>query len=86
MTTPAPFYYSKQGSPSWSPSPTDNEAVSLKKINGLLSGIANAGSSSGGGHFDSSGNPRIFDSVRNGYYTLTASNGLLTLSNFSTSP
>lgn len=85
MTTPAPFF-SVRGTPSWAPSPGDNEVTSLQKINGLLSGIAGSSTGSSTGHFDSSGNPRIFDSVRNGYYTLTAPNGLLTLSAFSTSP
>lgn len=85
MTNP---YFFNRGTPSWAPSPSDTEVPSLQKINGLLTQIAASGGGGGGstGHFDASGNPRIFDSVLNGYWTLTAANGALTLSTFGTTP
>lgn len=35
---------------------------------------------------DANGNPRIFDPANNGYWTLTAPNGIATFSNFSATP
>jgi hypothetical protein len=62
------------------PNPGHSESVLLAMIVQLLQSSTSGG---GSGHFDSSGNPRIYDSANNGYYTLTAPNGILTLTNFS---
>lgn len=62
--------------------PGHSESVLLAQILQILI----AGSNSGSGHFDPSGNPRIFDPANNGYWTLKAPNGVATFSNFSPTP
>jgi hypothetical protein len=63
------------------------EAPSNILLRQILFAIQNqTGGGGGSGFFDSSGNPRIFDSTNNGYWTLTAPNGILELNSFSTSP
>lgn len=52
----------------------------------IISSSTGGGSGSGSGYFDANGNPRIFDSLNNGYWTQTAPNGITTYTNFSTNP
>lgn len=44
------------------------------------------GGGGGSGHFDPSGNLRVYDPTNNGWWTLTAPGGVLGLTNFSTTP
>lgn len=63
------------------------EAPSNILLRQVLYAIQNqSGGSGGSGNFDGNGNPRLFDSINNGYWTLTAPGGVTTLTNFSTSP
>lgn len=73
-------YFSVRGVQTNAPTPSDNEVTSLQKINALLTIIAtNGGGGSGIGHFDALGNIQVYDSVNNSYRTLTAPNGVLTV-------
>lgn len=71
-------YFFIQGVATNAPTTADNEATSLQKINGLLAIIA---LSSGGvqGHFDAQGNIEVFDSSSGTWRSLTAPNGILTV-------
>lgn len=73
-------YFSIQGVATNAPFPGDNEVTSLQKINALMMIIAsNGGGGSGVGHFDALGNIQVYDSVNNEWRTLTAPNGILTV-------
>jgi hypothetical protein len=75
-----PYFYSVTGIASNAPTPGDNEVTSLQKINALLAIIANnGGGGSNVGHFDSLGNIQVYDSVNTEWRTLTAPNGVLTV-------
>lgn len=77
MSTP---YFSVRGIQTNAASPSDNEVTSLQKINALLAIIAgNGGGGSNVGHFDALGNIQVFDSVNNSWRSLTAPNGILTV-------
>lgn len=74
-----PYFYTVSGAASNAPSTTDNEATSLQKINGLLTLIASGSSGGSVGHFDALGNIQVFDSVNSTWRSLTAPNGVLTV-------
>jgi hypothetical protein len=78
MSAPTPYFYTKSGTPSWNPSPGDTEVPSLQKINGQLATIVAKGSSGGGsGPVNSF---QLIDTVTSQVWTVTAQNGILTLS------
>lgn len=56
--------------------------------NGLLILVPSSGGGGSTGHFDSSGNPRIYDAntMGGGWWTLTAPNGVPSCTNFSANP
>lgn len=62
------------------------EAPSNVLLRQVLYAVQNQSGGTGGGNFDGNGNPRLFDSVNNGYWTLTAPNGVSTLTNFGATP
>jgi hypothetical protein len=69
-----PFFSTVANGPSNAPSPTDTEVISLQKINALLSIIAQ-----NAGRFNINGEIQVYDSVNSVWRTLTAPNGVLTV-------
>lgn len=52
----------------------------------LIISSSSSGGGSGSGKFDANGNPRIYDPVNVGYWTLTADGGRATFTAFSANP